>query len=122
MARKQSNQSQTIQRRGRETPDRNDNPERPPSTSTESFRSISPLLEETSRMMTVEPKDQNLPSSNDTSRPVTPQDTTCRERIALTEAFRNMKSAINTVRNIIHSYKEQGKEPHSILIQDQLQL
>ncbi|GFU47273.1 hypothetical protein TNCV_3742431 [Trichonephila clavipes] len=62
MARKKS---QSIQRRGRGTPDRFYNPEKPPSTSTESFRSISPLIDGTTRMMIDEPKDLNLPSSNE---------------------------------------------------------
>ncbi|GFU77163.1 hypothetical protein TNCV_1423361 [Trichonephila clavipes] len=84
--------NQTIHRKGRETPDRSENQERPPSTSTESYRSISPLLEKTSRIMIDELKDLNLPYPNDTSRPVKPQDTTSRRRLALTEDIKTTEN------------------------------
>ncbi|GFS69546.1 hypothetical protein TNCV_3894061 [Trichonephila clavipes] len=119
MARKKS---QSIQRRGRGTPDRFYNPERPPSTSTESFRSISPLIDGTTRMMIDEPKDLNLPSSNENFRPATPQVTTCRKRVLLTARLRTMKSGIDDVRNIINNYKVNGHDTSSFLIQDQLRI
>ncbi|GFV89325.1 hypothetical protein TNCV_4151451 [Trichonephila clavipes] len=94
MARKKS---QTIQRKGRGTPDRILNPERPPSTSTESFRSISPLIDETTRMMIDKPKDLNLPSSKENSKLVTPQDTICRKRLLLSEKLRLTKNGIDGI-------------------------
>ncbi|GFS97575.1 hypothetical protein TNCV_4488271 [Trichonephila clavipes] len=53
MARKKN---QTIHRKGRETPERSKNSERPLSTSTESYRSISPFLKETPKMMIDDPR------------------------------------------------------------------
>ncbi|GFW82554.1 hypothetical protein TNCV_1794471 [Trichonephila clavipes] len=91
--------------------DRNENLERLPSTSTESYRSISPLLQETPRMMTDEPKDLNLPSTIDTSRPVTPQDTTCRKRLALAEESKNMKIAL-TKTTFTSFLSHTTQEPH----------
>ncbi|GFW61570.1 hypothetical protein TNCV_348181 [Trichonephila clavipes] len=58
MARKKS---KSIQRKGQGTPVRILNPERPPSTSTESSRSISPLIDGTTRMTIDEPTDLDLP-------------------------------------------------------------
>ncbi|GFU47257.1 hypothetical protein TNCV_1299271 [Trichonephila clavipes] len=73
-------------------------------------RSISPLIDGTTRMMIDEPKDLNLPSSNENSRPATPQDTTCRKRVLLTARLRTMKSGIDDVRNIINNYKVNGHD------------
>ncbi|GFW49702.1 hypothetical protein TNCV_358051 [Trichonephila clavipes] len=119
MARKKS---QTIHWKGGETPDRSKNSERLPSTSTESYRSISPLFEETPKMMIDVPKDLNLPSSNHTSRPITPQDTIYRGQLALTEESILLKTALDSIRNTINNYKVLGVEPNSSMIQNQLKL
>ncbi|GFS97574.1 hypothetical protein TNCV_4488261 [Trichonephila clavipes] len=51
-----------------------------------------------------------------------PQDTSCRRRLDLTEESKQLKIALDSVVNCINEYKEHGVEPHSFLIQNQLQL
>ncbi|GFW26941.1 hypothetical protein TNCV_1377811 [Trichonephila clavipes] len=117
MARKKN---QSIQRKSRGTPDRFLNPERPPSTSTESFRSIPPLIGGTTRMTIDEPMDLNLPPSIELT--LTLQEKVCRKRILLTSRLRTMESGIEDIRNIINNYKENGHDASSFLIQDQLKI
>ncbi|GFW16339.1 hypothetical protein TNCV_4265041 [Trichonephila clavipes] len=116
MARKKS---QSIQRKGRGTPNLTLNPERPPSTWTESFHSISPLIDGTTRMMIDEPKDWIIHASNETSRPVTPQDTNCRRRLTLNKSYNKRKSTLDNLKIINDRYKEQGMKPEDTLIETQ---
>ncbi|GFY07924.1 nucleic-acid-binding protein from transposon X-element [Trichonephila clavipes] len=59
-------------------------------------------------MMIDEPKDQSLPSSNENSRPATPQEKTCRKRVRLTERIRTLKIQRVEIERITNSLKENG--------------
>ncbi|GFV26468.1 hypothetical protein TNCV_3361211 [Trichonephila clavipes] len=117
MARKKS---KSIQRKGQGTPGRILNHERPPSTSTESFRSISPLIDRTTRMTIDEPTDLDLPPSFELT--LTLQENVCRKRVLLTSRLTTMESGIDDIRNIVNNYKENGHDASSFLIQDQLKI
>ncbi|GFT36720.1 relaxin receptor 1, partial [Trichonephila clavipes] len=90
------------------------------STSTESSRSISPLIDGTSRMTIDEPTDLYLPPSFELT--LTLQEKVCRKRVLLTSRLTTMESGIDDIRNIINKYKENGHDASSFLIQDQLKI
>ncbi|GFU88202.1 hypothetical protein TNCV_845951 [Trichonephila clavipes] len=117
MARKKS---KSIQRKGQGTPGRILNPERPPSTWTESSRSISPLIDGTTRMTIDEPTDLELPPSIELT--LTLQEKVCRKRVLLTSRLTTMESGIDDIRNIINNYKENGHDASSFLIQEELKI
>ncbi|GFU02716.1 hypothetical protein TNCV_1384441 [Trichonephila clavipes] len=117
MARKKS---KSIQRKDQGTPGRILNLERPPSTSTESSRSISSLVDGTTRMMIDEPTDLDLPASFELT--LTLQEKVCRKRVLLTSRLTTMESGIDDIRNINNNYKANGHNASSFLIQDQLKI
>ncbi|GFV53457.1 hypothetical protein TNCV_4709451 [Trichonephila clavipes] len=89
MARKKS---KSIQRKVQGTPGRILNPERPPSTSTESSRSISPLIDGSTWMTIDEPTDLDLPPSFELA--LTLQEKVCRKRVLFTSRLTTMESGI----------------------------
>ncbi|GFW35152.1 hypothetical protein TNCV_5067171 [Trichonephila clavipes] len=117
MARKKS---KSIQRKCQGTPGRVLNPERPPSTSTASSRSISSLIDGTTRMTIDEPTDLDLPPSFELTLML--QEKVCRKRVLLTWRLTTMESGIDDIRNINNNYKENGHDVSSFLIQDLLKI
>ncbi|GFT41401.1 hypothetical protein TNCV_3890201 [Trichonephila clavipes] len=82
MARKKS---KSIQRKGQGTPGRILNPERPAGTLTEISRSISPLIDGTTRMTIDEPTDLDPPPSFELT--LTLQEKVCWKRVLLTSSL-----------------------------------
>ncbi|GFV66728.1 hypothetical protein TNCV_1646071 [Trichonephila clavipes] len=114
MARKKS---KFIQRKGQGTPGRILNPEGPHSTSTGSSRSISPLIDGTTRMTIDEPTDLDLPPSFELT--LTLQEKVCRKRVLLTASLMTVEKLIDGSRSTIN-YKENGHDASSFLIEDRL--
>ncbi|GFU54917.1 hypothetical protein TNCV_1464251 [Trichonephila clavipes] len=79
------------------------------------------MLELIPNKTTDEPKDLILTSSNHTSRPETPQDSTCKRRLALSEELSQLTLAVQATNTAINNYKAHGVF-HIFFIALQLQL
>ncbi|GFX32238.1 hypothetical protein TNCV_2659141 [Trichonephila clavipes] len=90
-------------------------------SATENYHATSPMIELIPNETTDEPKDLIPPSSNHTSRPGTPQDSTCKRRLALSEELSQLTLAVKATNTAINNYKAH-EVSHSFLIAHQLQL
>ncbi|GFU54933.1 hypothetical protein TNCV_3825771 [Trichonephila clavipes] len=109
------------ERKRREFPDLSEILERPSSAATENYRSTSPMLELIPNKTTDEPKDLILTSTNHSSRPGTPHDSTCKQRLALSSELSQLTLAVQATNTAINNYKAHGMF-HSFFIALQLQL